>query len=438
MNKIQFNSKEVYISRIILVIISLLVSFLGACSKTVQAPIPVTESNPTEDPIFSTLDFATTGSDVGHGLAANNNGLYIVGYTSGSLDGTNQGNNDGFLRHYNGLKIWAKQFGTRNNDFPIKVATNSNGDVYVMGQTGGPLGFRVGSNDVFLAKFNKDGELLWGKQFGTKGADTATDLAIDNNDRIYVLSNEGPKNFVIRKFGSGGSLIKTKSVTLNNRPGLVPRAITIDSLNRLTVLTDWNNSGGARGIDIRLFKYTSGLNQLWQKAYSTTDDDFAHDITTDSNNNIYLTFKILAASKGAHFIKKDPDGNTLYSRRLEYSNISWDTTPESITIDGSNNIYIAGHTSGSFSGFTNAGFKDIVVFKYSSSGTEQWISQFDSNNYGSENSDYANDIVVNGSVYVTGSTSGNLLVGSGSSYGGADAYVAELRKGNGTIVGVDQ
>ncbi len=41
-------------------------------------------------------------------------------------------------------------------------------------------------------------------------------------------------------------------------------------------------------------------------------------------------------------------------------------------------------------------------------------------------------------VYVTGSTWGNLLTGSGTSYGFADAYVAQLNKSNGTIVGVDQ
>ncbi len=421
-----------------LVFFAFLLFFLAACTKVVQVPAPITELDPVEDPIFSTLDFATPQDDRGYGLAINGNNLYVVGQTTGNLDGTNQGGWDGILRRYNGLKLWGVQFGTKSFDEPIKVATDSSGNVYVVGYTGGPLGFQVGSIDVFLAKFNKDGELLWGEQFGTKIADLAIDLAIDSNNRIYVLSSEGNKDFVIRKFSSTGQLLKTKSVTLNNRPFLTPIAMAVDGLNNLIILTHWDNSGNSKGTDIRLFKYGSSLNLVWEKAYSTVNDDVAYDITTDSNNNIYFTLNIAVANKGAYFVKKNSAGNTRYSRRLEYSTTSSDTIPTSITNDSADNIYIAGYTPGSFSGFTNAGSTDIVVFKYNSAGSKKWLSQFGLNNYGSANFDVAFDIVVSSSVYITGYTSGNLLTGSATSYGGTDAYVSELKKQNGNIVGVDQ
>ncbi len=424
-----------------LVFFAFLFFFLAACTKIVHVPLPVTEPDPTKDPSFSTLDFATPQDDRGTGLALHGSNLYVVGYTEGNLDGTNLGNSDGILRRYNGLKLWGVQFGTRSWDDPNKAATDSNGNVYVVGITFGPLGFRVGGSDAFLAKFNKDGELLWGMQFGTKNSDLGIDLAIDNNDRIYVLSDEGINNFVIRKFSSTGQLLKTKSVTLNNRPDLKPVAMAVDSLNKLTVLTDWDNSGNSKGRDIRLFKYNSNLSLLWEKAYSTVNPDLAHDIIADSNNNIYFTLRITVANKGAHFVKKNSAGATLYSRRLEHSATSFDTFPVSITNDSNNNIYIAGYTDGSFSGFTNAGGFDNVVFKYSSAGTKRWITQFGSGNYGSASTDRALDIAVNDSVYITGYTFGNLLTGAATPAGGgtaADAYVAQLRRDNGTIVGVDQ
>ncbi len=274
----------------------------------------------------------------------------------------------------------------------------------------GPLGFQLGGKDTFLAKFNKDGERLWIRQFGVKGNDFGVDLAIDSNNRIYVLSDEGADNFAIRKFNTEGTLLKTRSVTSASRPDLTPKAIAIDSLNKLIILTDWNNSAGGRGRDVRLFKYNSNLNLVWQKGHSTTNNDHAYDVTTDSNNNIYFTIS-------GHFVKKNAAGATRYSRR--YSTTS-STTPTSITNDSDDNIYIAGHTYGSFPTFTNAGNADIVVFKYNSGGTQQWISQFDTNNYGSANADEARDVVVNEAVYITGITRGNLLTGSATSYGGSD------------------
>ncbi len=425
-----------------LVFFTFLLFFLAACTKVVQVPAPITESDPVEDPIFSTLDFATPQLDIGTSLAVNGNDLYVTGYTQGDLDGTNQGFDDSFLRRYNGLKIWGLQFGTRSLDQAIKVATDSNGNVYVVGHTNGPLGFQVRHKDTFLAKFSQDGQLLWGKQFGTNISDTAIDLAINSNNQIYVLSDEGANNFTVRKFNSGGSLLRTKSFTLNNRPGLTPKAMTMDSSNRVIVLTNWNNSGVGtpQGVDVRLFKYNSNLNQVWQNNYGTANDDTAYDITTDNNNNIYFTLHIDAPSKGARFVKKNANGGTIYSKILEPTTPGANTFPLSITSDNNDNIYIAGYTLGSFPSFTSAGGPDIMVFKYSSGGTRQWVTQFDKNKnkYGSADSDVANDIAVSSSVYITGYTWGNLLTGSGTSYGTSDAYVAQLNKSNGTILGVDQ
>ncbi len=421
--------------------IGLLAFSLAACTKTVLVPTPITEPDPVEDPVFSTLDFATPQQDEGRGLVVDGSNLYVVGFSKGSLDGTNQGNADGILRRYNGGKLWGVQFGTRSFDQPDKVAMDSNGSVYVVGQTAGPLGFQVKGLDVFLAKFNQDGERVWIRQFGTKNTDRPAGLAIDSNDRIYVLSDEGTNNFVIRKFSIGGSLLKTKSVTLNNRPGLEPKAIAVDSLNNLTVLTDWNNSGNSLGRDVRLFKYNSKLSEIWQKNYGIFINEYAYDVTTDSNNNIYFTINIFSTSDGGYFIKKSANGNTIYERRLEYDINSKDTFPKSITVDTNDNIYIAGQTGGSFPGFSNAGMNgisDIVVFKYNSSGTEQWITQFDDGNYGTAAQEEAVDIAVNGTVYITGRTGGNLITGSDTSYGGWDAYVAQLNRSNGTILGVDQ
>ncbi len=430
-------NKEVYLYRISTWFVGLIIFFLASCSQTSVAPIPPTEPVPAEDPVFSTLDFATPQGDFGHGLAVNDNDLYVVGDTGGDLDGTNQGSIDGILRRYNGGKLWGLQFGTRSSDKALKVATDSNGDIYVVGETLGPLGFQVGGIDTFLAKFNKDGERLWIRQFGAKGYDHCIDLVVDSNNRIYVLSNEFGSNFVIRKFHPEGTLLRTRFVTTSSRPNLLPRAMAVDNLNNLIILTEWDNYSNGRGRDIRLFKYNNNLRPVWQKGHSTTNNEYPHDITTDSNNNIYFSFNV---DGPVHFIKMNAAGTTLYSEYLGYSHSSdiHGVPYGSITSDNDDNVYIAGSTIDSLPTFTNAGSHDIVVFKYDSGGTQQWISQFDTNNYGSRDAEGVYDIAVSDVVYITGYTGGNLLTGSATSYGFTDAYVAQLDKADGTILGVDQ
>ncbi len=70
-----------------------------------------------------------------------------------------------------------------------------------------------------------------------------------------------------------------------------------------------------------------------------------------------------------------------------------------ITLDASGNVYVAGYTTGIFSGY------DAVTIKYNSAGVQQWIASYNGpgNDY-----DGANAIVVDasGNVYVTGSSFG--------------------------------
>ena len=86
----------------------------------------------------------------------------MTGYTAGGLDGnTNAGNADIFVVKYNssGTKQWTKQLGTSSSDIAYGVATDSSGNVYVTGFTGGGLdgNTSAGDNDVFVVKYNSDG-----------------------------------------------------------------------------------------------------------------------------------------------------------------------------------------------------------------------------------------------------------------------------------------
>ena len=108
--------------------------------------------------------------DEGSGVTTDSSGnIYVTGNTYGGLDGnTNYGNDctvppcdDIFLVKYNssGTKQWTKQLGTPYSDYGNGVSTDSSGNIYVTGYTGGGLDGNTssGSGDIFLVKYNSDG-----------------------------------------------------------------------------------------------------------------------------------------------------------------------------------------------------------------------------------------------------------------------------------------
>jgi hypothetical protein len=94
-------------------------------------------------------DFGTPQDDFGTSVVANSQGVFVAGWTGGSLDGTNQGGFDAFVRRYEGGKVWGKQFGTVVNDHSYFIALDSAGNSYMLGETAGALvGMSFGGSDV--------------------------------------------------------------------------------------------------------------------------------------------------------------------------------------------------------------------------------------------------------------------------------------------------
>jgi hypothetical protein len=86
----------------------------------------------------------------------------VTGYTWGGLGGnTNVGSDDLFVVKYDseGIKQWVQQFGSSSYDYAQGIATDTGGNVYVTGSTSGGLdgNTNAGSNDFFVVKYDSGG-----------------------------------------------------------------------------------------------------------------------------------------------------------------------------------------------------------------------------------------------------------------------------------------
>ena len=119
--------------------------------------------------------------------------LYVVRHVTGALPGqTRLGNSDAFLRKYDrdGNEVWTRQFGTEDSDVAFGVTVDSSGNVYVVGQVRGALPGQTasGGGDAYVRKYSIDGDEVWTRQFRTDGIDYLEwGVAVDGSGNVYVV-----------------------------------------------------------------------------------------------------------------------------------------------------------------------------------------------------------------------------------------------------------
>jgi Beta-propeller repeat len=383
-------------------------------------------------------EFGTTTTDQAFDVAAPTGGVgaMVVGITYGSLDGSNKGNSDAFLRKYDGGAIWAQQFGTQGFDSAGAVAVTGTGVSYVAGSTNGTLGFKVGGFDDFLRKYDPNGMLQWTRQFGTPGDDSARDVSLDNGGNIYVLSKDSTSSFTVRKFNPNGTLLLTIT---NSTTGVYdPPAVAMDSTGNIYVLSRFYLGANSFA---RIFKYSStGTLIIAKNVYSNSYTVLNNELVIDSSDNLYLSFALYdfpsSMYKGSYLYKFTSSLVKVWNKRLDPTTTGPGSIPSALALDSSNNVYVGGSTLGAYSGFTNAGKTDIFVLKYSPAGARMWTRQF-----GGNDSDQGFGIAVSDGVYITGSSSSNPNMLGDTNYCncfGADAFLAQLNPATGAVLGIDQ
>jgi len=141
----------------------------------------------------------------------------------------------------------------------------------------------------------------------------------------------------------------------------------------------------------------------WVRRYNGTGDssDYAYAIAVDASRNVYVTGESMGSGTGYDLvtIKYQPDGDTAWARRYNGPGNGTDYG-FAIAVDGSDNVYVTGPSTGSGTGY------DYATVKYSPDGDTAWLRGYNGPGNGT---DYALAIAVDGSnnVYVTGQSAGS-------------------------------
>jgi len=316
---------------------------------------------------FVQVAFAATSDGAG--------GLYVSGPTGGNLAGPSSGADDAWLARYDsaGNQLWIRQFGSSADDTPYFASADGSGGVYVGGWTYGSLGgTNPGGFDFWLARYDGVGNQLWVRQLGTIMHETGTAAAPDGSNGVYVCgwttgnltapnlpvdpSVFGQEDAWLARYDSAGNQVWIRQFGGNVGGGASGAAP--DGSGGVYV------AGGT--LDAWVARYDSAGNRLWIRQFGTASWDQVR-AAAGGASGVYLAGATGGSFGGpnagkddAWLARYDGAGNQLWILQLGTSE---DDHARAVAIHGSGGVYVCGYTTGNLGG-AQAGGPDPWVARY--------------------------------------------------------------------------
>lgn len=360
-----------------------------------------------------------------------------------------------------------KKIGNANEDVANKIATDATGNMYVTGFFSGSLTIGTaqlisfGNKDIFIAKYDASGNVLWAVRAGSNGAEEGLGIAVDANENVYVtgafsgtttfgnltVNSSGGTDIFIAKYTANGviSWVKRAGSTFDDKGN----AITVDANGNCFVVGQFRGtvafgttniiSEGTSSIDIFISKLDTNGNFIFTTKAGGTGSDYGRGITVDNNGNCYITgdftatatfgtTSLLTSGNADIFVAKlNSTGTHLWAKKAGRDNTD---IGYGIGVDANANVYISGIYVGNaqFSNLTLASNNfqlDIFIAKYNTNGDIIWVKKA-----GGASNDHCNDLAVepNGNSYITGYFPGTATFGTTSlvSIGAEDIYTSKI------------
>lgn len=425
-------------------------------------------------------------------VASSDGSIYVTGEFSGSVDFDGPGINgqggeltsvnysDLFVARYqsNGTLLWVRSADGADG---YGISAIDDGGVYVTGSFGGSIDFdgpgingqggeltSMGSADLFVARYQSNGTLLWVRSAGGTDSDVGLDITAGNDGSASVtgyfhesadfdgpningqggeVTSMGSADIFVARYDSNGTLLWVRSAGGNNAPpdeqefGDSGHGITAASDGSVYVIGDFLNAADFDGLgvngqggevsgqwyDVFVARYDSTGALLWVRSINGSGGNSGLGIATASDGSFYVTgiffattdfdgpnanglggeITSLANSADIFLARYDGNGILLWVQGAGGNN--WD---ESIGLATSSNgsVYVTGlfeaaadfdgsGTTGQGGEVTGTGPDDIFLARYNSDGSLIWV-----HSAGGVGHDHSYGVAASndGSIYVTG------------------------------------
>lgn len=355
-----------------------------------------------------------------------------------------------------GIADWFQTFGGGDHEEVKSVATDSEGNVYVLGNFYGNITFGEQSfvhtepgtytPDIFVASYTATGLLRWAQTYGARGGDLGVQIAIDGDDHLYLLgyhhSSLTVGDEILQVIGDNDADIFVISLDRDghyrwakNWGGInseSPSALTVNAEGDLFITGSFQGYIAADGLQAMTHLELGGLSEIFVLAidgetlmarWLTSFSGYGHDVGTalqvsDSGQvalaisyqqdlviSDSITFNSGGLAFGIGLIGIDTNGS------INWAQDFFGTGSEEIRgvdIDDQGAIYLTGIFSSevTLGGPLLSGIEghDVMLAKFDHDGTHIWSKGYAGNGF-----DQALGLDVQGQVvYITGRFKQNL------------------------------
>ncbi|MES2139699.1 MAG: T9SS type A sorting domain-containing protein [Bacteroidota bacterium] len=361
--------------------------------------------------------------DLGYGIGTDNAGnIYIAGKYElnanfgGTIVGC-AGNHDIYIAKYNPLGVfqWVRTAGGPIGDYAHSLAVDGEGNSYLAGEFEKTAMFGSvaltsrGGNDIFVAKYNTNGDFQWTKSIGGGGGSDRGLGISESNGNVYVtgdfqgtgyfpgniLPSTGGLDIFVAKYNSAGDFqwIKKAGGTGNDEG----YAVSCDQTGNAYVTGYFSGTANFSGTsiasqganDIFIAKYNPAGAVLWVKRAGGTASDYGMGIKVDNYNNVFLTggFRLTSTFGSISLKAIGGDADIFIARYTASGDCVWANKAggnindygRAIALDASSNCYITGNfgLSAAFGTTTITGVDSAEIYfaSYDASGNFRWVLQ---------------------------------------------------------------
>jgi len=323
---------------------------------------------------------------------------------------------DIFIVKFNpaGNALWARSAGGTMYDYGRSIAVDGSGNVFVTGsfQWSMNIGTYLESddhtngshNDVFLAKYNSDGNFMWAVNAEGSYSDIPESVTTDDKGNVYVTGRFNshyltfgthmitnfnasgtpefiPEDIFLVKYDGNGNCLWAKSAGGNNTEAGSSVKVDLDGSIFLTgyykspvfkignsTLTNFETAGARN--DLFIAKLDGSGNVIWANSSGGSGDDCAYSVAIE-NNNVYQAgyFSSSTITFGTVTLTLNDPSNCFIARYDKDGKASWVLTSlgdsqikaQSISLDAAGNAFITGNFSGPVN-FGTSGLSDNGIF----------------------------------------------------------------------------
>jgi hypothetical protein len=346
----------------------------------------------------------TTGTTTANSTLVDGSGnVYVLGTATGDLGSElNQGDQDVTLTKYDsaGNVLWQRMMGATGTATGTAMALNPNGGVTIVGSTTEPLTSTTLANtkaDSFAAQYDQYGNQVWLTQIPTLNQNSATSVSVGSDGSVYI---GGTTSNVIGagQVNQGGN--DAYLATISNKGKLLSESQFGTAGNDTVSATAVTDSGDLVVASMQdghaiLTKYTGGDTKsapAWTYDMGALGNGGAVSGLVVKDGNIYVSGTTSSSSLNAttaggtsasggtdaFLFTASDSGTAVNSAKATFLGTSSTDKGAALSVGSDGTVYVAGTTSGDLAG--NSGIQknatNMFVAAVDTSGSVNWVRQY--------------------------------------------------------------